>query len=102
MADYELVLRYHMWVVETRSHLRSTDMSQVLIGDVFESKYQTWVNTVNCVGVMGNGVAPGVKKCSPNMFEDYKARCHRNEVKLGQPYIFKQRRLLWGILCRYA
>ncbi|MDP2970640.1 MAG: Appr-1-p processing protein, partial [Deltaproteobacteria bacterium] len=32
-------------------------MVKVLVGDLFESKAQTWVNTVNCVGVMGKGVA---------------------------------------------
>jgi hypothetical protein len=30
----------------------------VKIGDVFESKCSTIVNTVNCVGVMGKSIAP--------------------------------------------
>jgi O-acetyl-ADP-ribose deacetylase (regulator of RNase III)/uncharacterized protein YwgA len=65
-------------------------MIKVLIGDMFESQCQTWVNTVNCVGVMGKGVALEFKKRFPDMFEDYKARCRRKEVKLGQPYLFKR------------
>jgi O-acetyl-ADP-ribose deacetylase (regulator of RNase III) len=32
-------------------------MFKALIGDLFDSKAQTIVNTVNCVGVMGKGVA---------------------------------------------
>jgi O-acetyl-ADP-ribose deacetylase (regulator of RNase III) len=65
-------------------------MIKVLIGDMFESKAQTLVNTVNCVGVMGKGVALEFKKRFPEMFEDYERRCQRHEVKLGQPYLFKR------------
>jgi O-acetyl-ADP-ribose deacetylase (regulator of RNase III)/uncharacterized protein YwgA len=65
-------------------------MIRVLIGDMFESECQTWVNTVNCVGVMGKGVALEFKKRFPDMFEDYQARCRRKEVKLGKPYLFKR------------
>ena len=37
-------------------------MIKVLIGDIFESKAQTLVNTVNTVGVMGKGIALGFRK----------------------------------------
>jgi len=65
-------------------------MVKVLIGNLFESKAQTIVNTVNCVGVMGKGVALEFKKRFPEMFEDYERRCQRHEVKLGRPYLFKR------------
>lgn len=65
-------------------------MIKVLIGNLFESKAQTWVNTVNCVGVMGKGVALEFKNRFPDMYEDYVARCKRGEVKLGRPYLFKR------------
>ena len=45
-------------------------MFKALISDLFESKAQTLVNTVNCVGVMGKGVALEFKKRFPAMFED--------------------------------
>lgn len=64
-------------------------MFKALIGDLFESKAQTLVNTVNCVGVMGKGVALEFKKRFPSMFEDYLRRCERGEVKLGAPYLYK-------------
>ena len=64
-------------------------MVKVLIGDLFESKAQTIVNTVNCVGVMGKGVALEFKKRFPVMFDDYERRCKRREVKLGRPYLYK-------------
>ncbi len=64
-------------------------MISVLSGNLFESKAQTWVNTVNCVGVMGKGVALGFKERFPEMFADYQRRCERGEVRLGRPYLFK-------------
>lgn len=65
-------------------------MVKVLIGNLFESNAQTLVNTVNCVGVMGKGVALEFKKRFSEMFEDYERRCKRHEVKLGRPYLFKR------------
>ncbi|MGH9338514.1 MAG: type II toxin-antitoxin system antitoxin DNA ADP-ribosyl glycohydrolase DarG [Acidobacteriota bacterium] len=64
-------------------------MVNVLIGDMFKSKAQTLVNTVNCVGVMGKGVALEFKKRFPEMHEDYLRRCEAKEVKLGQPYLYR-------------
>lgn len=64
-------------------------MFKVLIGDLFESQAQTLVNTVNCVGVMGKGVAEQFRKRFPPMFEDYSHRCERNAVQLGEPYLYR-------------
>jgi uncharacterized protein YwgA/O-acetyl-ADP-ribose deacetylase (regulator of RNase III) len=62
---------------------------KVLIGDIFESRSQTLVNTVNCVGVMGKGIALGFKERFPDMYKDYVGRCGRGEVELGYPFIYK-------------
>jgi O-acetyl-ADP-ribose deacetylase (regulator of RNase III) len=64
-------------------------MFKALIGDLFATQAQTRVNTVNCVGVMGKGVAQEFKKRYPAMFEDYAARCARKEVRLGEPYPYR-------------
>lgn len=64
-------------------------MFKALIGDLFASRAQTLVNTVNCVGIMGKGVAEQFKLRFPLMFEDYKARCDRRLVRLGEPYLYK-------------
>ena len=61
-------------------------MIKVLVGNMFESKMTTLVNTVNCVGVMGKGIAQAVKKRYPQMFDDYVRRCRSNQVHLGEPY----------------
>src|SRR3990172_3990370 len=63
-------------------------MIKVLIGDLFTSKAQTLVNTVNCVGIMGKGIALQFKNRFPDMFRDYEERCRHKEVKLGRPYIY--------------
>lgn len=47
------------------------------------------VNTVNCVGVMGAGVAWEFKNRYPAMFSDYLKRCRRQEVKPGCPFIWE-------------
>ena len=64
-------------------------MLEALIGDLFTSKAQTLVNTVNCVGVMGKGVALEFKRRWPTMFDDYVERCRRGAVKPGEPYLFE-------------
>lgn len=61
-------------------------MARVKIGNLFESTAQTWVNTVNCVGVMGKGIALEFKKRFPAMFQDYVSRCNAGEVQPGRPY----------------
>ncbi len=60
------------------------------MGDILKSKAQTLVNTVNCVGIMGKGIALEFKEQFPDMFNDYVERCNRNEVRLGKPYLFKR------------
>jgi O-acetyl-ADP-ribose deacetylase (regulator of RNase III)/uncharacterized protein YwgA len=64
---------------------------KALIGDLFESQAQTLVNTVNCVGVMGKGVAERFKERFPAMFDDYKRRTDRKAVHLGEPYLYRDR-----------
>ncbi len=62
---------------------------KILIGDIFESKADVLVNTVNCVGVMGKGIALQFKKRFPDMMKDYKKRCDAGLVKLGEPYLYQ-------------
>ncbi len=62
---------------------------KVLIGNLFESEAQSLVNTVNCVGIMGKGIAQEFKKRYPEMFKEYKGLCDKNAIQLGRTYIFK-------------
>ena len=47
------------------------------------------MNAVNCVGVMGKGIALEFKKRYPEMYRDYAARCADGMVKLGVPYLYR-------------
>lgn len=64
-------------------------------GDVLQSKMHVLVNTVNCVGAMGKGIALAFKTKYPEMFEDYKKRCEQRKVKLGEPYLYKMNGAQW-------
>jgi O-acetyl-ADP-ribose deacetylase (regulator of RNase III) len=59
--------------------------------DLFKSNAWTRVNPVNCVGVMGKGLALEFRQRNPEMFMDYQARCKRGDVRLGEPYLFRSR-----------
>ena len=61
----------------------------VKIGNIFESQASTLVNTVNCVGVMGKGIAQEFKKRCPDMFKEYVAMCKSGSVKPGVPYLYQ-------------
>ena len=64
-------------------------MIRVLIGDMFESEQQTLVNTVNCVGIMGKGIALEFKNRFPDMYDEYVKRCKAGQVHLGKPYLYR-------------
>lgn len=62
---------------------------KILVGDILQSKVQSLINTVNCVGIMGKGIALEFRKRFPEMYQDYVERCERKEVKPGVPYLYK-------------
>lgn len=53
-------------------------------GNLLESKAEALVNTVNCVGVMGKGIALQFKQAFSENFKQYKKACDRGEVQPGQ------------------
>src|SRR5262249_32313608 len=58
-------------------------MIRFVTGDLFKSGAQTLVNTVNCVGIMGKGVALAFKERYPDMYDDYRRRCEAGEIRPG-------------------
>lgn len=58
-------------------------------GDLFTSEAQTLVNTVNCVGVMGKGIALEFKKRYPDMFQKYKEICDAGLLDIGKLQLYK-------------
>ena len=57
-------------------------------GNIFSSKCQTLVNTVNCVGVMGKGIALVHKLRYPQMYIEYKEHCKNKLIKTGSLWLY--------------
>ncbi|WP_299363808.1 macro domain-containing protein [uncultured Paracoccus sp.] len=64
-------------------------MLEFVKGDIFDAPADIRVNTVNCVGVMGAGVALAFKQRYPDMFKDYQRDCKDGRVKPGMMHIWK-------------
>lgn len=56
---------------------------KVVQGDLFDSSAQTLVNTVNCVGAMGKGIALEFKKRYPAMYKRYKELCEQGYITVN-------------------
>lgn len=58
---------------------------------IFESPAQTLVNTVNCVGVMGKGLAQAFRDREPAMFAAYKRICDQKALVPGKLWLWRGR-----------
>ena len=56
---------------------------------ILESPAQTLVNTVNCVGVMGKGLAHAFKEREPDMFRSYKRICDQQALEPGKLWLWR-------------
>lgn len=63
---------------------------EYVIGDLFESSAQVIVNTVNCRGVMGKGLALAFKERYPEMFRVYQQECKEGRLRIGRPTLYKK------------
>ncbi|MCY1058185.1 macro domain-containing protein [Nannocystis sp. SCPEA4] len=59
-------------------------MIRFVHGNLFDSQAEALVNTVNCVGIMGKGIAYQFKRAFPASSAEYAARCARREIRLGE------------------
>ena len=64
-------------------------MIEFRAGDILRTDAEALVNTVNCVGIMGRGVALQFKNAFPENYKVYKAACARQEVKPGRMFVFE-------------
>ena len=58
-------------------------MLKFVQGDILQAGTEAIVNTVNCVGVMGRGIALQFKKAWPENFKAYERACKAKEVVPG-------------------
>jgi O-acetyl-ADP-ribose deacetylase (regulator of RNase III) len=62
-------------------------------GDILKDESEALVNPVNCVGIMGRGLALQFKDTYPDNFKFYAAACQRNEVQPGRMLVFETGKL---------
>ncbi len=67
-----------------------TNMIHTTFGDILISDAEAIVNTVNCVGVMGRGIALQFKLKFPENYRFYKATCDQGRMMVGKVLVFKQ------------
>lgn len=60
---------------------------EIKTGDLFASGTDALVNTVNCVGIMGRGIALQFKKAYPLNYREYEAACKAGEVQPGHMFV---------------
>lgn len=63
-------------------------MIELTSGDILKDDSDAIINTVNCVGVMGRGLALQFKNAWPENFKAYEAACKREEVQPGRMFIY--------------
>lgn len=71
-------------------------MIKYLTGNLFDSKAEALVNTVNTVGIMGKGIALQFKKLFPNNYKLYKTLCDKKEFKIGQLIVVQDQNIITG------
>lgn len=62
-------------------------MMQFTQGDILRDQSEAIVNTVNCVGVMGRGIALQFKNAFPENFKAYAKACKQGDVRPGQMFV---------------
>ena len=58
-------------------------------GDLMEADVYALVNPVNCVGVMGKGLALQFKRAYPGNYDAYVKACRRGEVRPGRMFTYE-------------
>lgn len=62
-------------------------MIELTRGNLLETEVDAMVNTVNCVGVMGKGIALQFKQAFPDNFKAYQTACRAGDVVPGRMFV---------------
>ena len=68
-------------------------MIEYKTGDIFAEDAEALVNSVNCVGIMGRGIALQFKNRFPDNFKAYSEACKRDEVVPGRMFVYELGRM---------
>jgi O-acetyl-ADP-ribose deacetylase (regulator of RNase III) len=60
----------------------------IMTGSIFEQYAEAWVNPVNCVGVMGKGLALEFKKHNILHYDAYKKACDESKIDIGKVFVY--------------
>ena len=71
-------------------HIDLTPQLSLVDGDMFFSRMQTLTVSVNCVGVMGKGVASRAKYQFPDVYVRYQDSCRSRKLTMGKPVLYKR------------
>ncbi len=63
-------------------------MLHFIKGDILKADAEALVNTVNCVGVMGRGIALQFRKAFPENFKAYKSACDKKQLHPGIMFVY--------------
>ena len=63
-------------------------MIEIVKGDIFSADVEALVNPVNCVGIMGKGLALQFKKKFPDYYKHYASACKEHRIILGNAYFY--------------
>ena len=64
-------------------------MIELAHGNILRAEAEALVNTVNCVGFMGKGIALQFKKAHPDNYDAYRKACSAGEVQPGRMFIYE-------------
>lgn len=65
-----------------------TPKLSLVAGDLFFSRLQTLTVSVNCVGIMGKGLASRAKYQFPDVYVAYEDHCRRKKLRMGTPVLY--------------
>lgn len=71
-------------------------MIEIVQGNVITAEAEALVNTVNCVGFMGKGIALQFKQAYPENYQIYRKACGRGEVQPGRMLIYDTGTMLYA------
>lgn len=69
--------------------IERNEMIEYKHGDMLQEDAEALINTVNCMGIMGRGIALQFKNAFPENFRAYVKACKNNEVQPGKMFVFE-------------
>lgn len=83
-------------------------MIEIIKGNILDHEHYWKVNTVNCFGVMGKGIALQFKNKFPEMFQIYRDLCLKKQIQIGKCWIYEPDKIIcfptkyhWSLPSKY-